>query len=129
MMWWVVINIFTCLNGIIKYLYSCSEWWPYMLRHITRILQMICNWWQMLQHTTCLCYLVCLLFFLVILFCSDVKIYGTWFKQKSICMTGPVDESKNQLPDILCVIQVCIFGIDNTFLILHFCLGLANKCH
>ena len=22
---------------------------------------------------------------------------------------GPVDESKNQLPDILCVIQVCIF--------------------
>lgn len=25
--------------------------------------------------------------------------------------TGPVDESKNQLPDILCVIQVCIFVI------------------
>jgi len=24
-------------------------------------------------------------------------------------MTGPVDESKNQLPDILCVIQVCIW--------------------
>lgn len=36
---------------------------------------------------------------------------------------GPVDESKNQLPDILCVIQVLIFtvwdSISNYFC--HFC--------
>jgi len=46
-------------------------------------------------------------------------------------MAGPVDESKNQLPDILCVIQVCIFSIDHTIFLLHFlhmaCLiGLAS---
>jgi len=35
-------------------------------------------------------------------------------------MTGPVDESKNQLPDILCVIQVCIF--DQPIFLLYFCM-------
>ena len=35
-------------------------------------------------------------------------------------MTGPVDESKNQLPDILCVIQVCIFSINHPIFLLHF---------
>lgn len=39
-------------------------------------------------------------------------------------MTGPVDESKNQLPDILCVIQVCIF--DQPIFLLYFCIC---RCH
>lgn len=38
-------------------------------------------------------------------FPSFAAIGWTWFY--FLC-AGPVDESKNQLPDILCVIQVCI---------------------
>lgn len=33
--------------------------------------------------------------------------FPTWGSHPNWLFTGPVDESKNQLPDILCVIQVC----------------------
>lgn len=47
-----------------------------------------------------------------VFFCSLFKFTGHELDIRVFCMTGPVDESKNQLPDILCVIQVwCIFGI------------------
>ena len=72
----------------------------------------------MLLLITCLCCLVCSLSMNPCLYTLQMKLFLVAYQEKKVCLptlqsvvftklyTGPVDESKNHLPDILCVIQV-----------------------